>query len=86
MRDSMYDSVYAVLRAHGRLSCPVEQLNEADDLFAAGLDSAAVVSVMLALEEQFGIEIPEKLLTRSAFSSVNALQQLIADSVAVRAA
>jgi acyl carrier protein len=81
----MRDGVYAVLRENGRLPFPVEQLNATDDLFAAGLDSAAAVDVMLALEERFGIEIPERLLTRRAFSSVAALEQLVSEAAAAAA-
>lgn len=77
----MKDEICAVLREHGRLAVPVEQLNVEDDLFAAGLDSTAVVSVMLALEERFGVEIPDKLLTRRAFSSLAALERLVGQSM-----
>lgn len=81
----MRDGVYEVLREHGRLMLPVEQLGTTDDLFAAGLDSAAVVSVMLALEERFGVEIPERLLTRRAFSSVDALERLVIEATVAAA-
>ena len=79
----MNEIIRAVLREHGRLAVPMEQVGAGDDLFAAGLDSAAVVSVMLALEDRFDIEIPDRLLTRRSFSSLAALEQLVGQSLAL---
>ena len=76
----MNEIIRAVLREHGRLAVPIEQLSAGDDLFAAGLDSTAVVSVMLSLEDRFGIEIPDRLLTRRSFSSLAALEQVVSQS------
>ncbi len=77
----MNEIIRTVLREHGRLAVPIEQLSAGDDLFAAGLDSTAVVSVMLALEDRFDIEIPDRLLTRRSFSSLAALEQLVSQSM-----
>lgn len=79
----MNEIIRTVLREHGRLAIPMEQLSAGDDLFAAGLDSTAVVSVMLALEDRFDIEIPDRLLTRRSFSSLAALEQLVGQSMAL---
>ncbi len=79
----MNEIIRTVLREHGRLAVPIEQLSAGDDLFAAGLDSTAVVSVMLALEDRFDIEIPDRLLTRRSFSSLAALEQLVGQSMAL---
>ncbi len=79
----MNEIISTVLREHGRLAVPIEQLSAGDDLFAAGLDSTAVVSVMLALEDRFDIEIPDRLLTRRSFSSLAALEQLVGQSMAL---
>jgi len=73
--------IRTVLREHGRLAVPIEQLSAGDDLFAAGLDSTAVVSVMLALEDRFDVEIPDRLPTRRSFSSLAALEQLVSQSM-----
>jgi acyl carrier protein len=69
--------VRSILAQHARLAKPVTQLHDHDNLHAAGLDSMAMVNVMLALEEALGIEIPEALMTRQAFSSINALSALV---------
>lgn len=77
----MNEIIRTVLREHGRLAVPIEQLSAGDDLFAAGLDSTAVVSVMLALEDRFDVEIPDRLPTRRSFSSLAALEQLVSQSM-----
>ena len=43
------------LDQHGRLSVPAASLDDATDLFGAGLASFTVVQLMLALEEQLGV-------------------------------
>lgn len=49
------------------------------DLWAAGMSSLQSVNVMLAVETEFDVELPESLLVRTTFSSVARL------SAAVRA-
>lgn len=72
-----------ILARCGRLSVPVDRLAPDDDLFVAGLDSMAVVNVMLAMEEAFDLEIPETMLTRRAFSSLAAMERLVEEALAV---
>lgn len=78
-----FEALREIMRDYGRLAVPSEKLGLEDDLFSAGLDSAAVVNVMLAIEDHFGIEIPERLLTRRAFSSLAALDRLVCDATGV---
>ncbi|WP_406456103.1 phosphopantetheine-binding protein [Streptomyces sp. NBC_01622] len=40
------------------------------DLWQAGLDSLGSVSLMAGLEDTFGIEFPDALLTRETFSTL----------------
>jgi acyl carrier protein len=68
------DDVRAVLREHGRLAVDAASLDDDSNLYDAGLTSHASVSVMLALEEQFGVEFPERMLRRGAFSSIGAIR------------
>ncbi len=75
-------TVRAMLAEHGRLAVPAEKLAAHDDLYAAGLTSLASVNVMLALEDAFGVELPDRLLQRATFGSVAAISAAI---VAVRA-
>lgn len=59
-----------VLGSHGRLSVDVGELDDRADLYEAGLTSHASVNVMLALEDAFDIEFPERMLRKATFSSV----------------
>ena len=63
-----------ILRAHGRLAADVSTLRDDDDLYLAGLTSHASVNLMLALEEHFEIEFPERMLRRGAFRSITAIR------------
>ncbi len=75
--------VRAILQKQGRLTVPVDQLDDRADLHLAGLDSMAMVNVMLALEQALDIEFPEELMTRRVFSTVGSidsvLRQLVPD-------
>jgi acyl carrier protein len=68
------DDIRAVLRAHGRLAVDISSLEDHANLYEAGLTSHASVNLMLALEERFDIEFPERMLRRGAFASVAAIR------------
>jgi acyl carrier protein len=69
----MKTEVRRILAESARLDVPIDTLSDSDDLYAAGLSSLATVHVMLAIEDEFGIEIPDRMLTRRLFSSVDSL-------------
>jgi len=54
---------------------PQPTLSEESNLYEAGLSSHASVTVMLALEERFDIEFPERMLRRGAFASITAIRE-----------
>jgi acyl carrier protein len=66
-----------VLQEHGRLSTGVNDLEDTTDLYQAGLTSHASVSIMLALEGEFGIEFPDEMLTRAVFSNISAIRSAV---------
>lgn len=68
-----------VLREHAKLSVDAAALGGDDDLYAIGLTSHASVNVMLALEDAFDIEFPDRLLRKATFSSVAAIGAAIAE-------
>lgn len=72
------DQLRAILRDNGKLSVDAMTLPEDADLFAAGLTSFATIQVMLAIEDAFGVEIPDESLNRKTFSSLRALDGVIA--------
>jgi acyl carrier protein len=66
-----------VLSEHARLPVEVGTLADDSDLFAAGMTSHASVNLMLALEDAFDLEFPDRMLTRSVFESITAIDSAI---------
>lgn len=71
--------VRGVLKGTDFLQADVDTLADDADLYAAGLNSHATVNLMLALEEAFDIELPDRLLKRRTFSSINAIAEALAE-------
>ncbi len=67
-----------VLETHGRLPVAADGLPDDANLYSVGMTSHASVNVMLALEEEFDVEFPDEMLTRSAFESINAISSALA--------
>jgi acyl carrier protein len=51
-----------------------------DNLYEAGLSSHEAVNLMVALEESFGIEIPDHLISRGSFESINAIARTLKET------
>jgi acyl carrier protein len=66
----VHDRIRRIVGEHGRLSLDVAQLGDDASLYQAGLTSHASVNLMLAIEESFGIEFPERMLRRRTFESL----------------
>ena len=47
------------------------------DLFSAGLDSIAIMQLLLSIEDVFGIQIPLESVSRKNFQTVSAVAQLV---------
>jgi acyl carrier protein len=75
----MTDAIREIIQAHGRLPVDVATLSEHDDLYQAGMTSHASVNVMLALEDRFDIEFPDRMLKRSVFESIAAIAAALAE-------
>lgn len=75
----MKDIIRELLNEHGRLSVPVNTLADSDDLYAAGLTSFAAVQFMLALEERFDVEFPDRMLNRKSWSSIDMIACCLAE-------
>jgi acyl carrier protein len=74
--------VREVIRGHARLPIEIDELADDADLFRAGMTSHASVSVMLALEDSFDLEFPDRMLTRQMFESVSSMRAAIAELLA----
>lgn len=82
MPDELVSEIRALLAREGSLAVDVAAIGDRDDLWRAGLTSHASVDLMLALEERFGVEFPDRLLTRETFRSIEALATALRDLLA----
>ena len=55
------------------------------DLFAAGLDSMAIMQLTLIIEEEFGVPLPDRVITRATFSSARRIAEVVRETAAARA-
>jgi len=75
----MNDAIRQIIKDHGRLPVDVNTLAANADLYQAGMTSHASVSVMLALEDHFDVEFPDRMLKRSVFESIDAITAALAE-------
>jgi acyl carrier protein len=82
----MTDDIREILKDHARLAGDAQALAVDADLYQAGMTSHASVNVMLALEDRFDVEFPDRMLKRSVFESIAsieaALQELAVEAAA----
>ncbi len=76
------EQIRQVLKEHGKFSADIDALAEDADLYEAGMTSHASVNVMLALEDAFDLEFPDRMLKRSVFESINAIDAAIQELTA----
>ena len=73
------EEIRRVLGEHARLTVNVADLSDTGNLFRLGMTSHTSVSVMLALEDAFGVEFPEPMLKKSTFESIASIANAIAE-------
>jgi acyl carrier protein len=78
----MKDLIRDILREHGRLTPDPLSLADDADLYQVGMTSHASVNVMLALENKFDIEFPDRMLRRGVFGSISAMTEAVQELVA----
>ncbi|MFZ6672829.1 acyl carrier protein [Undibacterium sp. Xuan67W] len=76
------EKIRQVLKDHARLAVDVATLADEADLYEAGMTSHASVNVMLALEDAFDLEFPDRMLKRSVFESIAAMHAAIQELTA----
>jgi acyl carrier protein len=85
MHHTITEDIRTILREHGRLAVDVAALTEESNLYDAGLSSHASVNLMLALEERFDVEFPERMLRRGAFASIAVIRAGLEELIGARA-
>ena len=73
----MNERIREVVLQYGRLPGDSGRIADSDDLYRAGLTSHASVNLMLALEDEFDIEFPERMLKRQTFESIDSIRGAI---------
>jgi acyl carrier protein len=68
------EEIRQIVNDYGRLPVDVAGLSPDADLYQAGMTSHASVNLMLALEDHFDVEFPDRMLTRSVFESISAIE------------
>jgi acyl carrier protein len=82
----MTEEIRRIIKDHARLSVDADSLAVDGDLYQAGMTSHASVNVMLALEDHFDVEFPDRMLKRSVFESIAAIEQALSELHAQAAA
>lgn len=67
------ERIRKIIKDHAHLPSDVETLDDSADLNDAGMTSHANVMLMLALENEFGLEFPDSMLSRRVFESVDTI-------------
>lgn len=75
----MTDEIRNILKQHASLAADASDLAPDADLHQAGLTSHATVNLMLALEDHFGVEFPERMLRRRVFDSIATIEAAITE-------
>lgn len=73
----MKAKIRALLERLGEFPAGPEALRDDANLHAAGLSSYGTVELMVAIEEKFGVEFPDTLLTRVTFGSINSVSAAV---------
>jgi acyl carrier protein len=73
------EDIRKIIAAHALLSVDADGLSLDDDLYQAGMTSHASVNVMLALEDRFEVEFPDRMLTREVFESIAAIERALGE-------
>ena len=72
----MKNEIRTILKHVAHLEAAIDSIGDGDDLYEAGLSSLDTIQLMLAIE-QFNIEIPDEMLNRNLFRSIDALADTI---------
>jgi acyl carrier protein len=80
--DELVTKIRAILGQQAKLNVDANQIEEAADLYQAGMTSHASVNVMLTLEGAFDVEFPDHMLKRSVFSSIQSIRSALVELIA----
>ena len=73
----MKDRIRKIVKDHAGLGLNLDQIQDCTDLYRAGMTSYSSVILMIALENEFGLEFPDGLLNRDVFENVDSIATAI---------
>lgn len=68
----MFAVIHRVIDQQARLAIPAANISSGADLYELGLTPYSAVRVLLALEREFGVELPRAQLKRETMQSIEA--------------
>ncbi|WP_329179997.1 MULTISPECIES: acyl carrier protein [unclassified Streptomyces] len=74
----MDEEIRQVIAGAPKLRDIVPGLPADADLWDAGMDSVTSVQMMLLLEDHYGVEFPQAVLTRETFTSIRSIGSALA--------
>ncbi|HDR9266461.1 TPA: acyl carrier protein [Burkholderia vietnamiensis] len=74
----MKNEIRTILKHVANLEAAIDSIGDGDDLYDAGLSSLDTIQLMLAIEKHYNVEIPDEMLNRNLFRSVDALADAVA--------
>ncbi|GGH10143.1 aminoacyl carrier protein [Alsobacter metallidurans] len=86
MSEAIRNTIVAIIVEAGRLPVAAETLTDDADLYQAGLTSFASVQLMLAIEDRFGVEFPDRYLNRRSFASIASIRAVVSELLTEREA
>jgi len=76
--DGLGERLTRLLRKHLTFLAPGQELPPEASLRELGLNSMNAINLLLEIEEEFGVVVPDELLVADTFQSLTALESVIA--------
>lgn len=80
----MEQTVRRAIARSGNLDADASSIGLGESLYDLGLKSFSCVQLLFTLEEDFGIEIPDELMKRETFQSINSIIAALQDFTPVQ--
>ena len=71
--NGLKERIRTLVKDHARIGLPLSALEDSTPLYQAGMSSYASVQLMLALENEFSLEFPDRMLSREVFESIDSI-------------
>jgi acyl carrier protein len=75
--DGVKERIRTLVKDHARIGLPLSALQDSTPLYQAGMTSYASVQLMLALENEFSLEFPDRMLSREVFESIDSIASAV---------